>query len=405
MRNKGLLKLVTAMATLPIILLAQTVNASECASVSFDTGKINGNKVILELLGSNGVAIPQPKKYQKILKGEHEYLLAPGMHTLILNQWDKSEFSTYQKNLRRGRSVTNPPTPIQKTVNIEVKKNQHYQLVPMETIAGSIVEVKNQESKSCSGKYIADAKIDVPKLSADELPAAIEKLLGLVMKSISSHHKKTADKRDDTNIVSRKLNGYFGTALAQEFVEGKLQVNRIIPNTLAAELGLVKGDLITKIGGSEPSTSNNTPSQAINAYLISREFGEKIVIEVIRNGKSVTLSGDYIPVVVPEAYYTVEKKTKSGITNQSNLSASLTFQFDQLLLAINSHYKKMGEDNKIIVIERPSFHLEVNLASVGQAQKTMLSESLKKDDDYDETRNKRKRSSGYINPNMKSPRG
>jgi len=405
MHNKGLLKLATVMITLPLILIAQTVHASECASVSFDTSKINGNNVILELLGSNGVAIPQPKKHQKILKGSHEYLLAPGMHTLILNQWNKSEFSTYQKNLRRGRSIATPPTPIQKTANIQVENNQHYQLVLTETETGSIIEIENKKSTSCSGKYVASAKINDAKLSADELPAKIEAQLSFVMNNLSSYHKKTADKRDDVNIVSRKLNGYFGTALAKEFIGNNLQVNTVIPNTLADQIGLKKGDLITKIGGNRPSTGEKTPAQVINAYLKGRTFGEKVALEVTRNGQSLELSGEYVPVVVPEAYYTVDKKFNSGVINQSHLSSSLTYQFDQLLLAINNHYKKMGQDSTIIVIERPSFNLEVNLASVGRAQKTMLAESLKKNDDFDEQRSKRKRSSGAINPNMTSPLG
>jgi hypothetical protein len=56
---------------------------------------------------------------------------------------------------------------------------------------------------------------------------------------------------------------------------------------------------------------------------------------VTRNGQSLELSGEYVPVVVPEAYYTVDKKFNSGVINQSHLSSSLTYQFDQLLLAIN----------------------------------------------------------------------
>ena len=405
MRNKGLSKLVTAIATLPIILLSQTALASECASVSFETSTINGKKVILELLGSNGVAIPQPKKYQKTLTGDHEYLLAPGMHTLILNQWKKDEFSSYHKSLRRGRSVTNPPTPIQKTANIQVESNKHYQLILTETQAGTIVEIEDQKKSSCSGKYIASAKINDPKLAADELPMAMEKQLSLVMNNLSSYHKKTEDKHDDVNIISRKLNSYFGTALAKNFVGKNLQVNTVIPNTLADQIGLKKGDLITKIGGKELNSSGKTPAQVINAYLTDRIFGEKVLLGVTRNGEPVELSGEYIPVVVPEAYYTIDKTLKSGVINQSDLSSALTFQFDQLLLAINNHYKKMGQDNKIIVIDRPSFSLEVNLASVGRAEKTMLAESLKKDDDFDEKRSKRKRSSGAIDPNMTSPRG
>jgi hypothetical protein len=262
MRNKYFLKLVIALSALPIMLLTQAVSATECASVSFSSSEVNGKKVILELLGSNGIAVPQPKKYQKILKGSHEYLLAPGMHTLILNQWDKSDFSAYHKNLRRKRKVANPPTPIKKTANIQITADLHYQLALSETTSGTIIEIKEQKSSKCSGKYIASAKINAPRVIAENLPKAIEKQINTIMASITTYHKKTADKRDDTNVISRKLNGYFGTVLAKSFSDNSMKVNKIIPNTLAAQIGLKTGDLITKVGGNEIDTAGKTPSQA-----------------------------------------------------------------------------------------------------------------------------------------------
>jgi C-terminal processing protease CtpA/Prc len=155
------------------------------------------------------------------------------------------------------------------------------------------------------------------------------------MNNLFSYHKKIAGKRDDVNIVSRKLNGYFGTALAKELIGNNLQVNSVISNTLADQIGLKKGDLITKFAWYRPSTVEKTPAQVLNAYLKGRTFGDKVALEVTRNGQSLELSGEYVPVVVPEAYYTVDKKFNSGVINQSHLSSSLTYQFDQLLLAIN----------------------------------------------------------------------
>jgi predicted transcriptional regulator len=64
---------------------------------------------------------------------------------LILSQWNKSEFSTYQKNLRRGRNIETPPTRIQKTANIQVENNQDYQLVLTETETGIIIEIENKK--------------------------------------------------------------------------------------------------------------------------------------------------------------------------------------------------------------------------------------------------------------------
>jgi hypothetical protein len=60
------------------------------------------------------------KKYQKILKGDHEYFLAPGTHTLIVNQWNKSDFISYNKNLRKGRTMNSTPKPLQSTVTMQI---------------------------------------------------------------------------------------------------------------------------------------------------------------------------------------------------------------------------------------------------------------------------------------------
>ena len=59
----------------------------------------------------------------------------------------------------------------------------------------------------------------------------------------------------------------------------------------------------------------------------------------------------------------------NDVINQTRLSPQLTYNFDQLLLAINNHCQKMGQGNKTIVVKSPAFALVINLASVGLAQK------------------------------------
>ena len=72
---------------------------------------------------------------------------------------------------------------------------------------------------------------------------------------------------------------------------------------------------------------------------------------------------------MPEASYIKSKVEGNDVINQTRLSPQLTYNFDQLLLAINHHYQKMGQGNKTIVVKSPAFALVIHLASVGLAQK------------------------------------
>jgi hypothetical protein len=387
------------------VLIAQTVNAEECASVSFVSNEIAGKEVILELLGSNGKALPQPKKYQKTLKGDYEYLLAPGTHTLIVNQWNKRDFSSYNKNLRKGRTISNPPKPLQSTVTMQILADQHYQVTVSEIELGSVIEVKHQKNKVCEGKHIAKAKVTSPKLLATELPVSIEKQLTSIMTNITAFHHKTSDNRDDKNVQPRKLNRYFGTVLAKGFSGDGMRVNNVIKNSLADKVNIQTGDVITKLGSEKLNFGSNNPGQVINEYLKARVYGEEIMVEVLRNGKTLELVGNYIPVVVPEVTYSVTTNEESDVINQTFLTEQLTFDFDQLLLAINNHYQNMGQGNKAIIVKRPTFELEINLASVGIAQQTMLAESQKRSFTFDKMRSKNIRSSGFINGNLERRNG
>jgi hypothetical protein len=265
---------------------------------------------------------------------------------------------------------------------------------------GSIVEVKRQESRSCEGKLIAKAKIIPPELLASDLPNKLEKQLISIMSNIASFHQKTADKRDDTNVKSRKLSGYFGTVIAKSFSDNSIKINKVIPKSLAEKIKLQEGDLITKLGGDEFDIDGNTPSEVVNHYLKNRVYGEEITVELVRGSHRVILRGNYIPVVIPEASYSIGKKLVGDVINQTKLSAQLTFSFEQLLLAINNHYQSSDQSDKMIIIQRPSFELVVNLASVNNAQKIMLAESLKKTVDLHEIQSKEHRSSGVLNSRM-----
>ncbi|MBA6301991.1 hypothetical protein [Colwellia sp. MB02u-14] len=397
--NKYRLAKSALVALIPALLL-QTVYAADCASVSLASGEISGKKVILELLGTNGKAVPQPKKYQKTLKGDHAYFLAPGTHTLILNQWDKRDFISYHKSLRRGVTASNPPVPLQSAVTMQVLANQHYQLSVSEMGLGSVIEIKEQDSKECEGIFIAKAKTNYPELLAVDLPENLQQQLTSMMHSLTVFHQQTADKRDDTNVQSRKLNEHFGTVLARDFVGENIKVDKVISHSLAAGVNIKAGDLIIKLGEEIFNTASNTPSQVINTYLKGRAYGEQISLDILRAGKVMKLTGRYIPVVVPEASYTIVKGSMNDVINQTILPAQLAFEFDQFLLAMNNYYQQMGQGNKIVIVKEPIFQLSINLASVENAQKEMLKASIEGKGSYHKLRSRESRSSGVLNYNM-----
>ena len=112
------------------------------------------------------------------------------------------------------------------------------------------------------------------------------------------------------------------------------------------------------------------------------------------------LTGRYIPVVVPEASYTIVKGSMNDVINQTILPAQLAFEFDQFLLAMNNYYQQMGQGNKIVIVKEPIFQLSINLASVENAQKEMLKASIEGKGSYHKLRSRESRSSGVLNYNM-----
>jgi len=359
---------------------AQGTLADTCATINFSANKVNDKINILEMIGNNGEQVRQPRKYNKVADGTQNYYLAPGIHTLTVNQWVKKEFISNSRNIKRGRIVNNPPKPVQKTMLIDIKANQEYNLSVQEVNGQSVINIVNARAKACDGDGILTAKKLQSKYLEPALPIALESQLRATMNKVANYQKQLGN-----NVFPHELSAYFGTVLGKSYAQKgtALAVNGVLPFSFADNLNLKAGDLIVALGKQPITRSIKSPSSVINEYLGKVAYGENVVVEAIRNGTNLTLTSAYIPVVLPDSYYVIGQGSSTGeeVISQSKLSAKLKFEYNQLLLAISSYAKHNLKNSQTIVLTRDaeknnsSFSLTIDLSSVEIAKQSMLKES------------------------------
>jgi len=377
---------------------AQGTLADTCGTINFSANKVDDKINILEMIGNNGEQVRQPRKYNKVADGTQNYYLAPGVHTLTVNQWVKKEFISNSRNIKRGRVVSNPPTPAQKTMLIDIKVNQEYNLSVQEVNGQSVINIVNSREKICDGDGILAAKKSQSKYLEPKLPEDLESQLRATMNKVANYQKQLGN-----NVFPHELNAYFGTVLGKSYAQNDtaLAVNSVLPFSFADNLNLKAGDLIVSLGKQPIIRSVKSPSLVISEYLGKIPYGENVVVEVIRNGANLTLSNAYIPVVLPDSYYVIGLGSRASdeVISQSSLSAQLKFEYNQLLLAISSYSKYNLKDSQTIVLNRnaennnTAFSLTIDLSSVEIAKQSMLKESKRSEggESWQERFHKKKR--------------
>ena len=119
-----------------------------------------------------------------------------------------------------------------------------------------------------------------------------------------------------------------------------------------------------------------------NTTILKDDSGNKVEVEVVRNGSRFTLADSYIPIVLPDSYYVIGKgRAEHEIISQSKLPAKLKFEYNQLLLAISHYYHHSSINRQTIVLDRnaennnSAFSLTIDLSSIAIVKQSMLKES------------------------------
>ena len=348
---------VAKVGLLVLALLSLQVSAEQCATVSFNKTEKNNQPYVAMIVAHNGKGLERTKGKSAIIAGEHNYFFAAGKHTLMVEQWPAKIYN----KLRRKNQIPSKYMPADissKTISLNVKAGQHYQLEYFQTNEQAAeIRVKSEYSAVCEtddSTIFATKKVfSAKKVNANDmtnnalsLPKSLEYRLRKLMTKIGIFHQNTEVTPTYTNVLYAKLNDIIGTAINNEYVDNgtALLVLSVLPNSFAQQLELMSGDKITHLSGVKVKADERTPDQQFSHYMRSLYLGEKIKINVVRNNKSLTLTGEYKPVILPDVSYqllrpgTKEYNQPTFITNKT-LPGIITFELDQLLLEVVDFYK------------------------------------------------------------------
>ncbi|GLX78875.1 hypothetical protein tinsulaeT_22150 [Thalassotalea insulae] len=340
----------------------------QCAVFKFVPGEIAGKASVLELAGSNGKSVlltdKRSKGYKKVAKGEYDYYVEAGEHTIVLNQWKKDDYISHNKNIQRGRQIANPPQPVQRLLHLNAQANHAYRIGYSDK-NGIYIESDQEQELACDNVALVEANTSNRVALSDKLPSELETQLMVTMSKVAQYQKDS-----NTNVFPIKENQYFGIVFdTSKGSSNGFLVKTILPNSVASTLNLKAGDYVTAMGEKEVSGDTQNPYRLLNTYVKNVPFSKELLFSVIRNGNKQTVSTIHKPVLVPESFYQINDDGGNKVYGQAALPKQLQFEFDQLLLALGAYYKqtKHTEDN-LVVVERKkdtgvNFSLTMDLAS------------------------------------------
>jgi hypothetical protein len=341
-------------------------NNSTCATVSFKPTEVNNDNYIATIVGNNGVSVRNNKHSRAIAKGEYEYNLAEGTHTLLVEQWRAGQYRrAFRKTGRQMKSSEKLGAIQTKIIQIDVEAGHHYDLEFSTNDQTAKITVKNDTLRKCTntGTKLFTAKANTN--SNMSLPESLEYRLRRLMLKLNQHHKTIAKNSEFGNLVPVKLNNYFGLVFDKNHSaqNESLRVLTVLPNSFAHKLGFIGGDIITEFGLKPIVASVGAPSSILNNYLNELYFQGDISMKINRDGQTMLLKNKYVPVVIPEVSYNIDNtvslasnakasnklKAYNPVVNSTSIPNSLGFEFDQLILEIDDYYRQNNVNTSVTI--------------------------------------------------------
>ncbi len=358
-----------------IIVAALPASAQQCATINFPLTERSGKEYVALIVGHNDEMVEKYDNKDEISMGQHNYYLAEGKHTLVIEQWPVSKY----KKLRYNNKIHKRYLPVEihsQVVQVNVIGNQHYQF---EFLANkdnfTWVNLKKEVSKDCGAqkKKIYPAKkenLDEISLSTALLSEPLEYRLRRMMTKISAYQTETKHAKSQSNIIPTQFNQIIGTVIDENYsLNGEaLKVLSVLPYSLANQLKLLSGDNITHLNDIKIQASAQSPNEKFGRYFSSLVIGEKIKITIIRDNKKQQLRGEYVPIISPEVTYQLSEDSLSHhspqtLINNTHLSGQISLELDQLVLELNDYYNEQGLTQPFIQISRDqSFDRNIGLS-------------------------------------------
>ncbi|WP_150139067.1 PDZ domain-containing protein [Candidatus Enterovibrio escicola] len=321
------IKLIPLLPLLTIPLIT-TVSAKEqesnCAYISTNFHSPSGKWHTIELTGHNGKYFPKPKRKIALAPGLHNFTAQrtvgistsrPKHYTTTFRGLDNNPHNTSlkypSKHNEQVDKIKNRPLPSTSRHNkadkknteinfqIKVSPNKQYRLL---TIARENkqnpmsyhyeVKIRSEKNRQCSNDEVFLAlDMQTPINATDKLPAHIQKKLELLSHDIYTYLNSEQSSIDNSNLkVPPHITQNLGLLLEPTNIT-QLRVKLVLPNSLAQQLGLKKGDVINEISqfNLQKNSSYVESLLVFKEQIFNHQEGKELVIKVLRDGQLETL--------------------------------------------------------------------------------------------------------------------
>lgn len=361
------------LAALVCVLFSSQTIAADCAQLALGNIDSSEGEKIAELIGANGAEVSDKVRFlppyaSAVLKGEYFYDFEAGKHTLLFNKMKSRTFSELskariklktQKDVRIDEHLL-PTQYFLETAIVSLQAGKKYVLESKEDEKGILnYQLAEVGEASCENEQpIASA--EKARLSVEPLPEELEyRLSRLIAKIQKANHDQPESFFTPVSIYQ-----YFGAIVHEESDETHIKVVDVLPNSLADNLGLKKGDAIVSFGRRMKAKNKTHHFDRLNNYLQSLDYGDPVIMNVRRGRHLLTLNGSNNIQILPQTVLQYAQNPSRNHVNQYTAIAplqtnqKLAIEYSQLILEISHYYQQKGV-NEDIVLARPKMQLPI----------------------------------------------
>ncbi|MBA6234289.1 MULTISPECIES: PDZ domain-containing protein [unclassified Colwellia] len=327
------------------LIFSLNIHANECAAVKITSANPQEHDVVYELVGHNGAVAEGHNKhsyFNAVLDGTKEYYLAPGLHTLTFNQWDKRYYQRFKRGLQPRFERTLPSS-----IQMIVEKNKRYNVAAKSSGKDnlpifSIESIEDISSDLCDEDkvtYIASTKAREIQLN-NNLDYKLKHLMAK-MKTIQ-----------ENNLFPLEFNWSFGAVFDTN--QNSFKTLAVFPYSFASKLKLTSGDKILEINGVDVKSITSDPYSVLYGLLGELGLGHDVNMTISRAEKQHKLSNKYLPAIVPSVNYkTTDFDTVQSLTNATAIPENIKYQYNNLMVEIAEYAKNNDLDDTAIMIKSP----------------------------------------------------
>ncbi len=337
------MNLVFKWSTLALAAISSWANANEdqqCANLSFQQSE----DYVIDIAAVDSKPVEFNRTAQQIRNGAVQYQIAPGEHAITFIQYPVSFFKADRFDGRYRQRTKDFDALKMKVAYIKVAADHNFQVGLTENSENAAFKIIAQQQQPC----IVDSEKLLGKSNSlyvdnEPLPSHMEQSLLDIMMRLNHYHQNTINTQ--TNVMPIKTDGYFGAVIDDKYTnDGQIKVLSILPFSLAANIGLKSGDVISQLGEQQVDQNQGSARELFNEYIKSRGYQAELKFQVLRNGAAVGVTGENrVPIIPGSNYFLDEAEVEPfEIINTQKIDSTLEFDYERQILALQRYYESKG---------------------------------------------------------------